>query len=194
MSRFWATVLTGIPPVGETWPGPVLADPPSSGPPAWPHARRKAESHSMAVATLSPARALRRPRRADPRAIVGVFLTLAALAGSVAFWVSATDARPVLIAARDLPAGATLTAADLGIAYIRADDAVYRAALPSDNARLTRRPSAWRANARPAGSVASSGGRPVRPGAGSGGDHDPGRAPTALSTDDCSPATPCKSW
>ena len=47
----------------------------------------------MAVATLSPTRALRRPRRADPRAIVGVFLTLAALAGSVAFWVSATEAR-----------------------------------------------------------------------------------------------------
>jgi Flp pilus assembly protein CpaB len=87
----------------------------------------------MAVATLSPARALRRPRRADPRAIVGVFLTLAALAGSVAFWVSATDAKPVLIAARDLPAGATLSAGDLGVAYIRADDAVYRAALPSDN-------------------------------------------------------------
>ncbi len=86
----------------------------------------------MAVATLSPARALRRPRRADPRAIVGVFLTLAALAASVAFWVSTTDARPVLIATHDLPAGATLTAADLGIAYIRADDAVYRAALPSD--------------------------------------------------------------
>jgi len=86
----------------------------------------------MAVATLSATRALRRPRRADPRAIVGVFLTLAALAGSVAFWVTATEARPVLVAARDLPAGATLTASDLGIAYIRADDAVYRAALPSE--------------------------------------------------------------
>src|SRR5215831_4733891 len=86
----------------------------------------------MAVATLSPARALRRPRRADPRAIVGVFLTLAALAGSVAFWVSSTDAKPVLIAMRDLPAGSTLAAADLGIAYIRADDAVYHAALSSD--------------------------------------------------------------
>ncbi|MBV9577338.1 MAG: hypothetical protein JO057_01975, partial [Chloroflexi bacterium] len=86
----------------------------------------------MAVATLSPARALRRPRRADPRAIVGVFLTLAALAGSVAFWVSTTDTRPVVIAAHDLPAGATLAAADLGIAYIRADDAIYQAALPGD--------------------------------------------------------------
>ncbi|MBV9322316.1 MAG: Flp pilus assembly protein CpaB [Chloroflexi bacterium] len=82
--------------------------------------------------TLSPARALRRPRRADPRAIVGVFLTLGALAGSVAFWVSATDARPVVIAVHDLPAGATLAAGDLGIAYIRADDAVYQAALPSE--------------------------------------------------------------
>src|SRR5690242_7930616 len=87
----------------------------------------------MAVATLSSARALRRPRRADPRAIVGVVLTLAALAGSVAFWVSATDARPVLIATRDLPAGATLNASDLGVAYMRVDDAVYRAALPADN-------------------------------------------------------------
>jgi Flp pilus assembly protein CpaB len=87
----------------------------------------------MAVATLSSARALRRPRRADPRAIVGIVLTLAALAGSVAFWVSATDSRPVLIATRELPAGATLNTGDLGIAYVHVDDAVYRAALPADN-------------------------------------------------------------
>jgi Flp pilus assembly protein CpaB len=86
----------------------------------------------MAVATLSSARALRRPRRADPRAIVGIVLTIAALAGSVAFWVSATDSRPVLIATHDLPAGATLSSADLGIAYVRVDDAVYQAALPAD--------------------------------------------------------------
>src|ERR1051326_8113515 len=93
---------------------------------------RRADPQSMAVATLSSTRALRRPRRADPRAIVGMVLTLAALAGSVAFWVSATDARPVLIATRDLPAGATLRTADLGVAYVRVDDAVYRAALPAD--------------------------------------------------------------
>jgi pilus assembly protein CpaB len=86
----------------------------------------------MAVATLSTARALRRPRRADPRALIGVFLTVAALAGSAAFWVSATEARPVLIATRDLPAGATLRSSDLSVAYVRADDAVYRAALPSE--------------------------------------------------------------
>jgi len=34
----------------------------------------------MAVATLTPARALRRPRRADPRALIGVCVTLVALA------------------------------------------------------------------------------------------------------------------
>src|ERR1700736_4827268 len=86
----------------------------------------------MAVATLSPARALRRPRRADPRALIGVFITLAALAGSIAFWVGASDARPILVAARDLPAGATLLSSDLTVAYVRMDDAVYRAALPAD--------------------------------------------------------------
>lgn len=86
----------------------------------------------MAVATLTPARALRRPRRADPRALIGAFLTLAALAGSIAFWVGASDARPILIATRDLPAGATLLSADLTVAYVRMDDAVYRAALPAD--------------------------------------------------------------
>jgi pilus assembly protein CpaB len=87
----------------------------------------------MAVATLTSARAVRRPRRADPRAIVGIVLTLAALAGSVAFWVSATDARPVLVATRDLPAGATLGSTDLGVAYVRVDDAMYAAALPAES-------------------------------------------------------------
>src|SRR5437016_1105074 len=87
----------------------------------------------MAVATLSPARALRRPRRrADPRALVGVCITLAALAGSVAFWVSASDARPVLVATRDLPVGTTLRSSDLSIAHVHMDESLYRAALPSE--------------------------------------------------------------
>jgi Flp pilus assembly protein CpaB len=86
----------------------------------------------MVAATLSPARALRRPRRADPRALIGIFLTLAALAGSVAFWVGTSDARAVVVATRDLPTGSTLQPSDLSIAYVRMDDALYRAALPSD--------------------------------------------------------------
>jgi Flp pilus assembly protein CpaB len=86
----------------------------------------------MAVATLTTARALRRPRRADPRALVGIFLTVAALAGSVLFWVTTSDTRPVVIATRDLAPGTTLRDADLGIAYVRMDDQLYGAALPAD--------------------------------------------------------------
>src|SRR5437868_2718038 len=76
----------------------------------------------MVAATLTPARALRRPRRADPRALIGVFVTLAALAGSVSFWVGSSEARPVVVATRDLPVGATVRAGDLALAYVRMDD------------------------------------------------------------------------
>src|SRR5262245_29993915 len=86
----------------------------------------------MVAATLTPARALRKPRRADPRALIGVFLTLAALAGSVSFWVGSTEARPVVVATRDLPVGATLQSGDLSLAYVRMEDDLYRAALPAD--------------------------------------------------------------
>jgi Flp pilus assembly protein CpaB len=86
----------------------------------------------LVVATLSPARALRRPRRADPRALIGIFLTLASLAGSIAFWVGASEARPVLVATRDLPAGATLHSTDLTVAYVRMDERLLDAAVPSD--------------------------------------------------------------
>ena len=41
---------------------------------------------------LTPARALRRPRRADPRALIGICLTLVALAGSCV-WVGNNEAR-----------------------------------------------------------------------------------------------------
>jgi Flp pilus assembly protein CpaB len=63
---------------------------------------------------------------------VGVFLTLAALVGSVAFWVNTTDTRPVLVAVHDLPAGATLRGSDVAVAYVKVDDSVYRAATPAD--------------------------------------------------------------
>src|SRR5262245_37336935 len=86
----------------------------------------------MVVATLTPARALRRPRRTDPRALIGVVLTLAALAGSLSFRVGSSEARPVLVATRDLPVGATLRSGDLAVAYIRMDDTLYHAALPSE--------------------------------------------------------------
>jgi len=86
----------------------------------------------MVAATLTPTRALRRPRRADPRALIGVFLTLAALAGSVSFWVGSTEAHPVVVATRDLPVGATLRAGDLVVSYVRMDDNLLQAALPGE--------------------------------------------------------------
>jgi Flp pilus assembly protein CpaB len=54
------------------------------------------------------------------------------LAGSAAFWVGTNDARPVLVATRDLPAGATLRRSDLSVAYVRMDDALLAAAEPAD--------------------------------------------------------------
>ena len=86
----------------------------------------------MAVTTLTPARALRQPRRLDARALVGLFLLVGATGGSVLFWQSATDARAVVVATRELPAGATLTSADLAVARVRVDDAIYGAAVPAE--------------------------------------------------------------
>jgi Flp pilus assembly protein CpaB len=58
-------------------------------------------------------------------------LMLIAIGGSIAVWTTQQDTRTVLVAARELPAGTTLTAADLAIAHVRLDDSLYAAALPS---------------------------------------------------------------
>ena len=86
----------------------------------------------MVATALTPERAIRQPRRLDGRALVGLFLMLATTAGALLFWQSANDTRGVVIATRDLPAGATLAASDLAVARLRADDAVYSAAIPAD--------------------------------------------------------------
>jgi pilus assembly protein CpaB len=86
---------------------------------------------TMASIALSPARALRRPRRLDMRAIFGLFLLLVAVIGSVAFWSASASTTTVLEATRDLPAGAMVTSADLAIARVRVDDATYQAAVPA---------------------------------------------------------------
>src|SRR5690606_17243284 len=76
-------------------------------------------------------RALRQPRRLDLRAMLGLLLLLVATGGSIAFWTAASDTRAVLVATRDRPAGATITVADLAIARVRVDDAIYQAAVPA---------------------------------------------------------------
>lgn len=85
-----------------------------------------------AVATLSPTRALRQPRRLDARSVFGTFLLLLATGGSIAFWSVSSDTRAVLVATRDLPAGATLNSGDLALARVRVDDAIYLAAVPEE--------------------------------------------------------------
>src|SRR5712692_1155189 len=73
-------------------------------------------SANMATAVLTPTRALRQARRLDLRAVFGLFLLLVATGGSIAFWSASSDTRAVLVATRDLPAGATLKLMDLAIA------------------------------------------------------------------------------
>jgi len=86
----------------------------------------------MAAATLSSTRALRPPRRLDARAVFGVAIAALAIFGSIAFWGATNDSRAVLVAARDLPTGATIEPADLKVVRVRVDDSMYAAALPGD--------------------------------------------------------------
>lgn len=90
----------------------------------------------MATAILSPARALRRPRHLDLRAIFGLFLLLVAIFGSIAFWTSSSTSTAVLVATHDLSAGATLTPADLAVARVRVDAAIYQAVVPASELNL----------------------------------------------------------
>lgn len=68
-----------------------------------------------------PSRAIRRPRRLDMRALLGLFIMLATLGGSIVVWSTETAGIDVLVAANDLPAGATLTAANLLAVTVRVD-------------------------------------------------------------------------
>jgi Flp pilus assembly protein CpaB len=85
----------------------------------------------MAAISTSPTRALRRPLRLDVRALVGILLMLVAIGGSIAVWTTEQDTRGVLVVARDLPAGSTLTAGDLTVSRARLDDSIYQATLPA---------------------------------------------------------------
>jgi len=81
--------------------------------------------------TLTPSQALRRPRRLDLRLVVGAFLTIGVFVGTLAAYAGLSASRDVLVAARDLPAGAVLTAEDLTSVPVRLDDQTYRAAVPA---------------------------------------------------------------
>src|SRR5438876_4122520 len=85
----------------------------------------------MTAAALSPARALHPPRRVDWRALFGIFLLLFGTGGAMFVWTASSDTRPLLVATRDLPAGATLTGSDLAVARVRVDESMYQAAIPA---------------------------------------------------------------
>jgi len=87
----------------------------------------------MSATTLTSTRALQQPRQVDWRAVIGVLLTLLTIAGAVIFWTASSDTRSVLVATRDLPAGATLGSADLGVARVRVDDTIYQSAVPASD-------------------------------------------------------------
>src|SRR5437763_7902356 len=84
----------------------------------------------MARRIAAPVHAIRPPRRLDLRVVLGIVLIRVSVGGSLSFWSSATNTRALLVAARDLPAGATVGADDLIVARVRVDDTIYRAALP----------------------------------------------------------------
>jgi len=81
--------------------------------------------------SLSPSRALHRPRRLDRRVVAGLFIVAATLGGSIAAWSGATAGRTVLEVTRALPAGTILTSDDLTAASVRVDDDVYAGLLPA---------------------------------------------------------------
>lgn len=85
----------------------------------------------MSTIAIPTTRVTRRPRRLDLRAILGLFLLLVAVGGSIAFWSSSSTTTAVLVATHDLPAGATLGAGDLAVARVRVDEVMYQAAVPA---------------------------------------------------------------
>ena len=85
----------------------------------------------MAIRTLSAAHPLHQPRRLDLRAVFAIVLLLVATGGSISFWISISDTHAVLMATRDLPAGAMINATDLAVAHLRADDAILQASVPA---------------------------------------------------------------
>src|SRR5690348_12581228 len=85
--------------------------------------------------TLTPSRALRRPRRLDLRAVLGGSLALLAFFATLLAYHGLQAGQSVLELTRDLPAGATLGAGDLQVEAVRLDGAAAAAVIPASDAR-----------------------------------------------------------
>ena len=97
---------------------------------------------SAATRTLTPARAVKRRRlHIDPRALLGLLLVVVSIVGGIVYAGAINQGRGVVIAARDLPAGAVLGRDDLLVTSARLEESVYAAAIPaSEAAALVGRP------------------------------------------------------
>jgi Flp pilus assembly protein CpaB len=85
--------------------------------------------------TLTPSRALRRPRRLDLRALLGGSLAVLAFFGTLLAYHGLQASRTVVLVTHNLPAGAVLRTADLRTEAVRLDDQTYAAAVPADAAQ-----------------------------------------------------------
>ena len=85
----------------------------------------------MIATALAPVSFLEEPRRIDWRLLVGAALFLVGAGGAIVGHQLTDDTRSVLVATRDLPAGARLSAGDVAVAKVRVDDAMYGAAIPA---------------------------------------------------------------
>jgi Flp pilus assembly protein CpaB len=73
--------------------------------------------------------------RLDGRMLLGVALVAASLAGGLIFWGSTRQTVPVLVAARELPAGHVIKADDLAISQVRLDGRLSSLAAPDAERR-----------------------------------------------------------
>lgn len=84
--------------------------------------------------SLTPARALRRRHVRVPRQVlVGMLLVTLAVGGGLRWAYGVNSGREVVVAVREVPAGATLSAADLATERVTVGDATYRAAVPASD-------------------------------------------------------------
>ena len=69
------------------------------------------------------------PVRVDRRMLAGVLLVVVSLAGGLLLWRSATDTRPILVAAMDIPPGHVIQRDDLTMGEARLDGSLASLAL-----------------------------------------------------------------
>lgn len=86
---------------------------------------------------ITEPRPLRRPRIWDWRLLASLVLILVSIGGILNLLNRADDTRPVLVATRNLPAGAVIGPGDLAEARVAIDDRLYAAAIPGGQAAQT---------------------------------------------------------